>query len=82
VIRVNQRVVISLASSQLDNDLKAKLEVQDKLVLDVVDKTGLGVCTLLLPEDVSIKGHSRQFDSGEYKGREYLRLHESQLKAV
>lgn len=47
---------------------------------EIVDKTKLGVCQLILQEGESIPGYSKPITEGEYAGCELLDLQEMHIK--
>lgn len=78
MVTIKQQIII-VPSDGASEEFKGKVEAKGKIVLTVLDKSSIGVCTLLLPKGVSIQGHSRPMPPGPYEGHEYLDLHESHL---
>jgi len=78
MVEVNQKVVI-VPTDIADEEFGREVEKKGKIVLTVLSKSNLGVCTLLLPKGVSIQGHSHPLPPGPYEGHDYIDLHESHL---
>lgn len=82
MVTINQQVII-VASDGASEEFKSKVKAMGEVALTVLDRSSMGVCTLLLPRGVSIQGHSHPIPSGSfYEGHEYLDLHESHLMPV
>ena len=81
---VGQMVYIrptSMASEEFREKVH-RLGLYSKHPSQVLFRTGIGVCTVLLPSGTIIPGHSRTFTAGEYAGQEYLDLSEKHLTAA
>lgn len=60
-------------------ELHARIVALGNIVGEIAAKTESGVCTVLLPEGITIKGYSHPCGSGQ---RHYIDLHQSHLRAV
>lgn len=66
----------SVASEELRQEVAALGDVR----AEVLAVSGIGVCTLLLPEGVAIQGHSHPLPNNS--GQHYLDLHQDHLEEV
>ncbi len=68
-------------SEGASDEFRAKIAALGELRGTVVAFTGLGSCTVLLPEGVTISGHSHELPNDSY-GRHYVDVSERHLRVV
>jgi len=69
-----------LVLSQNENipgDLRDALTRLGRVEVEIADKTGLGVCQVILPKGVSVRGYSQLLGGGPYKGCHLMDIPES-----
>ena len=75
-----QKVILNPRVLQSSEEFIQQIIAIGEVVCTVLARTGIGVCTLLLPEGVTIQAHSHPFPDGSYKGQHYLDIHEMHLQ--
>jgi len=85
MVQISQKVILpdNLNDDPGISDFKDALRSaigSESIEADVVDITGLGICQILLPKGVSVRGYSHLIAEGPYSGRELVDLHQSYIK--
>jgi len=82
MVSIGQRVVLPDHLKKDEPGLAdLRLAIGDRHIeAEVMDKTGLGLCWLILPEGVIILGYSHPITEGKYAGHEFMDLHETHIK--
>jgi len=62
-------------------DLRVAVATRGAVEVEIADKTGLGVCQVILPKGVSFPGYSQLLEGGTYAGHHLMDLHESLIAA-
>lgn len=70
--------VLLKPTNMASDELKDKLGALGEVVGVVVDITGIGVCTVILPVGIEIEGHSHPLENGQH----YIDLHSFHLEVV
>ncbi len=65
-------------TSKASGELRQKVAALGDVVGEVGAMTGIGVCTVLLPQGISIPGHSHPLGNG----RDYIDLHKEHLEVA
>ncbi len=82
MIRIGRKVLLPDDLSTISSsvaDLRAAIGDQ-QITAEVVDKSGLGVCQLVLEKGARIPGYSHLLTGGPYAGCEFVDLHEIHIR--